>query len=53
MIETSDLKKLTANLTTSFKFLENKKLGLDINIMVTQTNEDIAPISAFVGFTVI
>ncbi|MFC0773860.1 SusC/RagA family TonB-linked outer membrane protein [Terrimonas alba] len=50
IIKTSELKKITANLTSSFKFLESKKLGLDINVLVTQTNEQIAPISAFVGF---
>lgn len=50
VIKTSDLKKLTASLTSNFKFLESKKLGLDLNILVTQTNENIAPISAFVGF---
>lgn len=51
VIETSQLKKITANLTSSFKFLESKKLGLDVNVLVTQTNEHIAPVSAFVGFT--
>ncbi len=51
VIENSQLKKITANLSSSFKFLESKKLGLDINVLVTQTNENIAPISAFVGFT--
>jgi len=51
IIETSELKKITANLTSNFRFLESKKLGLDINVLVTQTNENIAPISAFVGFT--
>jgi iron complex outermembrane receptor protein len=51
IIETSDLKKITANLTSNFKFLPNKKLGLDLNVLVTQTNENIAPISQFVGFT--
>ena len=51
IIKTSDLKKFTANLTSSFKFLPSKKLGLDINVLVTQTNERIAPISQFVGFT--
>ncbi len=51
VIKTSDLKKITAGLTSNFKFLESKKLGLDLNVMVTQTNENIAPISAFVGFT--
>src|SRR4029079_9611051 len=42
VIETSELKKLTFGANTSFKFLESKKLGLDINVMVSQTNEDIA-----------
>ena len=51
VIKTSHLKKATANLNTSFKFLESKKLGLDMNLLVTQTNEDIAPISSLVGFT--
>ncbi len=50
VIKNSDLQKITANLNTSFKFLESKKLGLDINLLATQTNEHIAPISAFVGF---
>ena len=51
VIETSQLKKITANLTSSFKFLESKKLGLDVNVLVTQTNEHVAPVSSFVGFT--
>ncbi len=51
IIETSNFKKFTANLTSSFKLLPSKKLGLDFNVLVTQTNEDIAPISQFVGFT--
>jgi len=50
VIKTSELKKMTANFTSNFRFLENKKLGLDINVLVTQTNENIAPISEFVGF---
>ena len=50
VIRTSNLKKVTANLTSNFKFLESKKLGLDFNVLVTQTDEQIAPISAFVGF---
>lgn len=51
IIENSDFKKITASLTTNFKFLESRRLGLDINILTTQTNENVAPISAFVGFT--
>src|SRR3546814_1968373 len=31
IIETSRLRKYTANLSSSFRFLESKKLGLDIN----------------------
>lgn len=50
VIESSGIKKYMANLTSSFKFLESKKLALDINVLVTQTNESVAPISAFVGF---
>ncbi len=50
IIKSSELKKITASLTTNFKFLENKKLGLDISILVSQTDENIAPISQFVGF---
>jgi len=51
VIKTSNLQKLTANLNSSFKFLDSKKLGLDVNILVTQTKEKIAPVSSFVGFT--
>lgn len=50
IIETSELKKLTASFNSSFKFLESKKLGLDINILVSQNNERIAPVNTFVGF---
>ena len=51
VIKSSELKRLSVNLTSNFKFLPSKKLGLDINVLVTQTNEGIAPISANVGFT--
>lgn len=51
IIETSDLKKFTANINSSFKFLDSKKLGLDLNVLVTQTNENIAPVNSYVGFT--
>lgn len=50
IIEGSNLKKYTANLTTSFKFLESKKLGLDFSLFFTQTNEQIAAIDVGVGF---
>ncbi|WP_240627893.1 SusC/RagA family TonB-linked outer membrane protein [Terrimonas sp.] len=50
IIKSSNLQKFTANLNTNFKFLENKKLGLDINLFFTQTNEKIAAIDVGVGF---
>ncbi len=50
IIETSRLRKYTANLSSSFRFLESKKLGLDVNLLATQNNENIAPIDYGVGF---
>src|SRR5690606_9488853 len=50
IIETSRLRKSTANLSSSFRFLESKKLGLDMNLLATQNNENIAPIDYGVGF---
>ncbi|HEV8083759.1 MAG TPA: SusC/RagA family TonB-linked outer membrane protein [Chitinophagaceae bacterium] len=51
IIENSGLKKVTANLTSNFKFLESKKLSLNFNVLVTQTNEEIVFGTAGVGFT--
>jgi iron complex outermembrane receptor protein len=51
VIEESRLNKLSTNISSNFRFLESKKLGLEMNLLVTQTSEKIAPISAFVGFT--
>lgn len=45
----SGIKKYTANFSANFKFLENKRLGLDINILPSQYLEDIAPISNNAG----
>ena len=51
IIENSGLKKVTANLTSNFKFLESKKLSLNFNVLVTQTDENIVFGNAGVGFT--
>ncbi len=51
IIKSSGIKKYTANINTSFKFLESKKLGLDINVLSSQTTEDIAPVTNNAGFT--
>lgn len=50
IIKTSELNKLTANLSSSFKFLESKRLGLDVDLFFTQTRERVAPIDVGVGF---
>lgn len=49
IVRKTGIKKYTANVSTNFKFLESKKLGLDINIIPSQYSEDIAPISNNAG----
>lgn len=51
IVKKSGLKKYSANLTTNFKFLESKRLGLDFNVLTSHTTENIAPISNDAGFT--
>lgn len=45
----SQLKKYTANLTGNFRFLENRRLGLDFALFLTQLNNRYAPIDVGVG----
>ncbi|MDQ3843888.1 MAG: TonB-dependent receptor, partial [Bacteroidota bacterium] len=47
----SGLKRVTAGLTSNFRFLNNRKLGLDFNVITANNTEDIAPISTNAGFT--
>jgi TonB-dependent starch-binding outer membrane protein SusC len=49
IVRKSGIKKYSANISANFKFLESKKLGLDINIIPSQYKEDIAPISNNAG----
>jgi len=49
IILNSGMKKLTANLSGSFTFLESKRLGLDLGVLATHTDEQIAPVSDRVG----
>ncbi len=51
ILQGTGLKKITANLNTSFRLLENKRLGIDFNITVGNTKEDIGAISDNAGFT--
>ena len=50
IIKKTDYKKYSASLASSFKLLNNKKLGLDFNVTTSQTVEHIAPISNRAGF---
>jgi len=49
IVRKSGIKKYTANLNANFKFLDSKKLGLDINITPSQYIENIAPITNNAG----
>src|SRR5215203_2961364 len=51
IVRKTGFKKYSADLNASFKFLQSKKLGLDFNIIPSQYNEDIAPISNDAGST--
>ena len=50
IVKESGFKKYSANLTSSFKFTESKKLGLDFNLLAANTATDLAPISNNAGF---
>jgi iron complex outermembrane receptor protein len=50
VVRKSDLKKYTANLSGSFRFMESKRLGLDVNLLTSQTLDNTAPISTNSGF---
>ncbi|PWS29568.1 SusC/RagA family TonB-linked outer membrane protein [Pedobacter yonginense] len=51
IIKTTDFKKYSAGFNGNFKFLESKKLGLDVNMISNQYLEQIAPITTDAGFT--
>ncbi len=50
IVKESGFRKFSASISSSFKFLESKKLGLDINIIAHSINEKIVPISNNAGF---
>lgn len=50
IIRKTGFEKYTANFSSNFKMLESRKLGLDVNIITSQTIENIAPISNTAGF---
>ncbi len=50
IVKESQLKKYTVGYTANFKFLESKKLGLDINFNTSQLDEEVVPITNNAGF---
>jgi len=49
IVRKTGIKKYTANLSGRFKFLNSRKLGVDVNIIPSQFQEEIAPISNDAG----
>ncbi|NML67648.1 SusC/RagA family TonB-linked outer membrane protein [Hymenobacter sp. RP-2-7] len=45
IIRTSGIEKYTGAFAGNYKFLENKRLGLDLNLKVTQVVEQLAPVT--------
>jgi TonB-linked SusC/RagA family outer membrane protein len=50
IVEESQLNKYTVGYTGNFKFLESKKLGIDVNINTAQLTEEVVPITNNAGF---
>jgi TonB-linked SusC/RagA family outer membrane protein len=51
IVRKSEFKKYTTSINGYFKFLDSKRLGLDYNVIASQTVEQIAPVSNDAGFT--
>lgn len=49
IINKSDIKKYTVNISGQFRFLNSRRLGLDVNILPSQQSEDVAPINERAG----
>ncbi len=49
IVRKTGILKYTANVSGNFKFLESKRLGLDVNIIPSQYTEEIAPITNDAG----
>jgi TonB-linked SusC/RagA family outer membrane protein len=51
IIKKTDFKKYSGSFNGNFKFLDSKKLGLDVSLIANQYTENIAPITTDAGFT--
>ncbi|MFQ5445677.1 MAG: SusC/RagA family TonB-linked outer membrane protein [Saprospiraceae bacterium] len=50
IVKSNDLRRLTANLSGSYKFLDSRRFGLDYNLIASQTSENGPPVSTNAGF---
>ncbi len=50
ILDKSGFKKIAASVNGNFRMLESKKLGLDLGLIGTQTNEQLAAITTDAGF---
>lgn len=50
IIRKTDFERLSASFNGNFNFLESKKLGMDVNLIANQSNENIAPVTTDAGF---
>ncbi|MBD2767265.1 SusC/RagA family TonB-linked outer membrane protein [Hymenobacter sp. BT664] len=50
IVRKTGFKKYSANFSTNLEFLESKKLGVDVNIVASQSREELAAISNNAGF---
>ena len=50
IVRKTGFKKYSANFSTNLEFLESKKLGVDVNIITSQFQESLAPITTDAGY---
>ncbi|HRI58513.1 MAG TPA: SusC/RagA family TonB-linked outer membrane protein [Saprospiraceae bacterium] len=50
IVKSNDLRRLTANIAGGYKFLESKRLGIDFNMVTSQTLENGPAVSTNSGF---
>ncbi len=50
IVKENELRRLSANISGGFKFLENKRLGIDFNVITSQTRDNGPAISTNAGF---
>lgn len=50
IVKENAFKKITANLSGNFKFLDSRKLGLDVRLLASNTINDIVPVTNDAGF---